>query len=236
MELTLDSAFSAGGMVGHLSYLLLVISMLMRVMWVLRLLVVASAFVAITYDLIWLKDPVGVFWESLLVVVNIVQLSITYAKNRYQRFDAIEAKFVHEKFPGLSNNLKRKILNKGHWVEGKIGANLTTEGDPVERLIYLVDGEVEISVQDNVVGHCKAGDLIGELTALTGSPATGTAKLTESARYWTITALDLRRLVAGSEEIEQAVNACFHRSMLSKLVAANHHIQESGGLKEPILN
>lgn len=57
-------------MVGHASYLLLVISMMMRLMTWPRLLVIA--FTAIAYDTIWLKDPVGVFRETLLVTVNII--------------------------------------------------------------------------------------------------------------------------------------------------------------------
>lgn len=72
MELTIESALSPGGLVGHTSYLLLVVSMLMRRMWLLRILVIASSLVAITYDMVWLKDPVGVFWESLLVSVNVI--------------------------------------------------------------------------------------------------------------------------------------------------------------------
>ena len=54
MELTLESAFSVGGLVGHTSYLLLVVSMLMRRMFWLRVFVIASAIVAITYDAVWL--------------------------------------------------------------------------------------------------------------------------------------------------------------------------------------
>ena len=67
MELTLESAFSTGGMVGHLAYLLLVLSMVMRQMYLLRILVILSASIAIAYALFWLKDPIGVFWESLLM-------------------------------------------------------------------------------------------------------------------------------------------------------------------------
>jgi hypothetical protein len=73
MDLTLESAFSTGGLVGHASYLLLVLSMMMRGMTLLRIFVILSAFVSILYDMVWLKDPVGVFWESMLVLVNIVQ-------------------------------------------------------------------------------------------------------------------------------------------------------------------
>ena len=43
MELTLASAFSQEGLLGHAAYVLLVLSMLMRTLLWLRLLVIASA-------------------------------------------------------------------------------------------------------------------------------------------------------------------------------------------------
>lgn len=235
MELTLESAFSTGGIVGHLSYLLLVISMLMRVMWVLRVLVILSAFFAIAYDLIWLKDPVGVFWESLLVVVNIAQLSITYVQNRFAKFNSVEASFVHKAFPGLDNTLKRRILNHGSWVDAGTGAVLTKVGELVQRLVYIANGEVEISVNNSIVGHCGNGDFIGELTVLSGKPATGTAGITHPTLYWAIDGDALRKLVASNDEISQSVHACFHHSMLSKLVASNHQLQKSGVVVENAL-
>ena len=94
MELTLESAFSTGGMVGHTSYLLLVISMMMRQLNLLRILVIASSFVAIAYDVIWLKDPVGVFWETLLVAVNIIQLTIVYFENKVVKLSPEELAFA----------------------------------------------------------------------------------------------------------------------------------------------
>ncbi|NKB45742.1 MAG: hypothetical protein GKS03_15840, partial [Alphaproteobacteria bacterium] len=89
MELTLQSALSFGGMVGHMSYFLLFVSMVMRVMWVLRVLVILSALVGITYDIVWTKDPVGVFWETSLVVVNVVQLTIGWMQNRAEKFSSV---------------------------------------------------------------------------------------------------------------------------------------------------
>jgi len=51
VELTLESAFSTGGLVGHFAYMLLVLSMVMRRMIWLRILVILSALVAIAYAL-----------------------------------------------------------------------------------------------------------------------------------------------------------------------------------------
>jgi len=234
MELTIESAISPGGLVGHFAYLLLVVSMMMRVMWILRVFVIASSFVAISYCVIWLKDPVGVFWESLLVLVNIVQLTITYFTNKRSRFDEEEAGFVHTCFPGLSNSLKRRLIDLGDWIDNNPGVELIKEGEPVSHLIYLADGQIKVASNGRTVGYCESGSFIGEMTVLTSSPATASAFISKPARYWSVNAADLRKLISSHEEIEQAVQACFQRNLLAKLVASNRYIENSGGLESLI--
>ena len=231
VELTLESAFSTGGLVGHLSYLLLVISMTMRIMWLLRVLVIASSFVAIGYDVFWLRDPVGVFWESLLVLVNIVQLCITYIENARSTFTEEEGDFVHTNFPGLSKKHKRRLLNLGKWIEGDKDLSLTTDGEPVSHLCYLASGEVQIASNGKTIGVCEPGSFIGEMTALTGTPANGTATITQPARFWSVAVSDLRKLASRHEEIEQALQACFQRNLMRKLINSNKVIERSGGMQ-----
>ena len=50
MELTLESAFSAGGLLGNLSYLLLIASMAMRDIFWLRVLAIFSGLTGIAYE------------------------------------------------------------------------------------------------------------------------------------------------------------------------------------------
>ena len=57
-----DVSFITEGWMGHLSYLLLVFSMLMRRMLWLRLFVTASAVAGVLFDGLWLQNWVGVFW------------------------------------------------------------------------------------------------------------------------------------------------------------------------------
>lgn len=225
MELTLESAFSTGGLVGHLSYLLLVISMVLRVMWILRVLVIASALVAIAYDLIWLKDPIGVFWETLLIVVNVGQLSLLYFKNKFARFNEIEARLVNGLFPGLSKSLQRRILNAGVWVEANVGTVLTTEDKPLGEMFYLSSGVVEVRVNQNLVGLCQSGDLLGELTVLSGDPATATAMVAQHIKFWKISRQHLTALMESHEDISHAVQASIQRSMLAKIVAGHQPLK-----------
>ena len=228
MELTLESALSTGGLVGHLSYLLLVISMLMRRMGALRLLAIASALVAISYDVFWLGDPIGAFWESLLVLVNVVQLTVSHLDNRRARFSEEEAEFVRGRFPRLSRAHRRKLLNRGLWITGEPEARLTTEGEAVKHLVFLASGEVRIETAGQVVAVCEPGAFIGEMTVLGGEPATGTAVLSMQSRYWAIEAGALRALVKAVPEIGESLQASFTRNLRDKLIRSNRFILESG--------
>ena len=221
-------------MVGHFAYLLLVLSMVMRQMYLLRILVIVSASIAIAYALFWLKDPIGVFWESLLVVVNAVQLAITWHQNRSARFSEEETVFMQGHLPSLSFSDRRKLLNRGIWISGEVGTELTTQGQPVDHLVYLGIGPG--------VGHfrwppgccLRAGHVSREMTALRGEPASATVKVNQPARYWAIEADQLRNLVKRNTDIGVALEGSFARNMRDKLVRSNKFIQDSGGVTQPV--
>lgn len=227
MELTIESALSPGGLVGHTSYLLLVISMLMRRMWLLRILAIASSLVAIAYDLIWLKDPVGVFWESLLVTVNVVQLSITWVLNHRVRLSHEEIDMVDSHLRSLDRIDQRRLLNSGLWISGEKGTVLTQEGNPVTHLTYLASGGADIFSGGHRVAECVPGAFIGEMTVLTGDSATGTAVLSLPSRYWVIDAEVLRALVARHDHIGHALKAGFADNLRDKLVRANAQVSRT---------
>ena len=130
MELTIESALSSDGALGHSAYLLLVLSMLMRRMVWLRLLVIASALLAIAYSALILTDPVSTFWESLLVLVNIGQLSLTWWLDRRTQFDAREDRLRGAHFPRLAPSRLRRLLRRGQWVALGAGTRLTCAGQP----------------------------------------------------------------------------------------------------------
>ncbi|MFK7762115.1 MAG: Crp/Fnr family transcriptional regulator [Roseobacter sp.] len=222
MELTLESALSPGGMVGHASYLLLVISMLMRSMTWLRLLVIASAFTAIAYDTIWLKDPVGVFWETLLVTVNIIQIAREWMKERRAQFSPEETRFVRTRLRGLSRSAARQLLNMGVWADAAPGLVLTREGKPVENVAYLVEGEVDIVVGGQVVGVCTPGNFVGEMSVLGQRPASATATVTRPSRYWLIASSVLQDLQHSAPATASAFQAGIARDLRNKIIAGNH--------------
>lgn len=221
LDLTLESALSPGGLVGHFAYVLLVGSMLMRDITYLRIVVILSALVAIAYGAIWLNDPVTVFWEALLVCVNVVQIFLVWHGNRRARFSPAEQMLVDSKLTGLSRRDARRLLNLGLWVDGAPGTELTREGEPVAHLVFLQSGRVTINVDDHQVGSCGPGNFVGEMSLLGDTPASATAVVSEPSHYWMISTDRVRSLRTTHPELAAAIKMGIAHDMKTKIIAIN---------------
>lgn len=193
----------------------------------LRILVIASAFAAIAYDTIWLKDPVGVFWESLLVTVNIIQIGREYFRERRTRFTPEEQAFVNARLRGLLKSDARRLLNMGVWVDGAPGVVLTTEGKPVEKLAYIISGRVDIFLNDRKVGACTAGNFVGEMSVLGQTPASATAIVAEPSRYWLIPSERLQTLQDKEPSLAGAFQSGIARDLRNKIISNNEALGRS---------
>lgn len=228
--MTLDAALSAPGFLGHSAYLLLVVSMLMRSMVWLRLFVILSSLVGIAYFALVLGDPVSVFWETLLVAVNVVQLGITGWRNRRARFTAEEAEFAARCFPGLAPGLRRSLCDLGRWVTLPPGAPLSAEGQPVPALSYIAAGEVVVEVGGVEIGRAGPGRYIGEMTVAQGGPASATVRGLTAVRLWQVDAAVLRPVLDRQDELARALEASFFRDLRDKLMEQNAAARGSAGL------
>lgn len=227
MDLTFESAFSTGGMVGHLSYLLLVVSMMMRSMVKLRILVTLSALVAITYDVVWLRDPVGVFWETLLVTVNLLQLARIWIANRRIQFTPEEHSLVREKIRGLDAIEARSLLLAGDWDTAAPGAQLTEQGKTPDHLYFLTGGEVAILHEGTQIATCAKGNFLGEMSLADGGTASATAVVSRPARFWKISRTALEQIGISKPSVKHALQIAISQDLKDKIEASNQTLQRS---------
>ena len=223
MELTLDSAFSVGGMVGHLAYVFLVLSMLMRSIVALRIFFVVNVLLNILYVTVWVQDPVQLFWESLLFVINIVQLALIWWQNRRARFSEEEQAFAASRLRGLSRSQTRQLLDAGHWWDVMPGTVLTHQGERPTHLTYISSGSVGIVVDEQRVAGCGSGRYIGEMSVLDREPASATVSVEELARVWQLPTEVLDRFSERKPAVAAVLEAGIARDMRSKLLDSNSH-------------
>lgn len=223
MELTIESAFSTGGLVGNASYILLIASMAMRDIRWLRLLAIASGLTGIAYDAFWLYDPVGLFWETSFTLTNLVQWGLLVREERQLRLDARELGLWQRFFSDLSEVECKRLLMASQTFNGPAGQVLIQQDTRVEHVFMLLEGEAVIKVDGTTVSMCGPGDLLGEMSFLTGAPAGATTELASDARLMRIDQTNLASLVRSSPELASSINALISQNLVDKLTRQNAH-------------
>lgn len=221
MELSLASAFSLGGLVGHLAYIFLVLSMLMRSIVALRIFFVVNVLLNIFYVTVWVHDPVQLFWESLLFLINIVQLALLWWQNRRAQFTEDEKVFAASRLRGLSKGQTRQLLDQGHWWDVVPGTVLTMEGERPQHLTYIASGVAGIYIGEQRIASCGVGRYIGEMSVLDRTPASATVRVEEASRIWQLPTDTLDHLADRKPAVAAVVEAGIARDMRSKLLELN---------------
>ena len=207
--------------IAHLSYLLLVVSMMMRDMTRLRVLAVTAGVVEIFYRVNFLYDPVSIFWKSLFILVNLVQLAILWYEHMRASFSEDEEHFIKTIVPGLRRARAHKLVRAGTWKNAMPGERLTTDGVVVPDLMFISGGAVRIEKAGQIVAVCADGDFIGEMSFITGEPASADAIADRPVRYLSFERAALGRLLDAEPELRAALEASFNRNLIDKLVKSN---------------
>ncbi|MGI9364122.1 MAG: Crp/Fnr family transcriptional regulator [Rhizobiaceae bacterium] len=210
-----------GKLVGHLSYILLVASMMMRSMKWLRAIAISAGIVSAFYGYFFLLDFVTVFWEVIFVSVNLIQLFILEFENRRARFSEDERKFIEAAIPTVEKAHAKRLLKLAKHIEYDAGEILTVEGEPVEKLIFLISGAVRIDKAGAMVGVCGHDDFIGEIGFMLGTSATATAVVTNSVRCLSFDHAALKNLLKKDPALRHALETSFNRNLVGKLVKSN---------------
>jgi len=217
-----------GKLVGHLSYVLLVLSMLMRSMKWLRAIAVSAGVVSAIYGYFWLKDFVTVFWEVVFVLTNLVQLLILEWENRRAKFSEDEARFIAAALPGVEKAHARRLLRLAKRTEFEAGAVLTTEGEKVEHLLFILEGAVRIDKGGAMVGVCGHDDFLGEIGFMLNTAATATAIVTNSVHCLSFEHDSLTKMLSRDNTLRHALESSFNRNLVDKLVKSNEGYRVAG--------
>jgi hypothetical protein len=217
----------------HLGFLLLAVAVLVKRPIAARSLVGGAA-LAWLIRAVLLGDLVTAVWAGLVAALALALVGRRLWRDSAVRFTPDEQHMMDSLFDGLPRSRARHLVDQGVWISGKAGDTLTREGEPVDHLYYLADGEARVLCRGVEVGHCHAGDLIGELTVLSGETATATVILTRPSRFWCAPAEDLRPYVEAHEDIRRAIEHGFATVLKAKLRASNRTIAEAAGAPAPL--
>lgn len=178
---------------------------------------------------LWAGDMVSAGWTGALAGLCLILLARALWSETNVRFSPDERVMVDTLFEGLAKSRARHLIDQGVWLTGKAGDVLLREGEPVDNLYYLAEGEARVLAMGSEVGRCRKGDLIGELSVLSEDKASATVTLDTPARFWCAPADDLRPYVEAHDDIRRAIEHGFATVLKAKLRASNRAIAEAAG-------
>jgi len=204
----------------HLPYALLVLSMMMNDMGWLRAIAISAGVIRIINRSFFQVDPIIVFWEIIFVAVNVIQLGILWWYAKRHRFSPDEQRFASIMPASIERRTVRRLLRLAKVRHIDAGEQLTSEGKPVHDLMFIADGVAQIEKSGRIVAVCGPGDFVGEMSFVSGAPASATAVAAKPMRFLSFDQKRLRTAIEADGELRQAMDASFNANLVGKLAKA----------------
>jgi CRP-like cAMP-binding protein len=156
-------------LVGHMTYLLLAVSYLVRDLVWLRRIAIPASLCSITFNYFAPAEPLWLIinWNLVFLAVNVSQLAMIYCNDRKIHSNPRLSELAEFLSPPLSAT---DILRLDEW-----GEHLTiSEGEEAKFVYLLLDGWVSAWRAGERLGACYRGTFLGEMSFLTGNNCSAT--------------------------------------------------------------
>jgi CRP-like cAMP-binding protein len=99
------------------------------------------------------------------------------------------------------------------------GDQLVKQGEKVEMLLLMISGSACVEVNGKAIAYCNKGDFIGEVSFISGNPASASVIATEKLRCVRWNQADLRKFLVRELEIARPLNRILGNNIINKLTA-----------------
>lgn len=162
--------------------------MVKDILW-LRLLSVTASFCSISYNTYISEQPlwVPIIWNLFFISLNFYHISRIIYGNRRIILNNKEQELYQMSFSQLNLIEFSKLIRMGEWKKADSDVILIKEDQPMEDLLMIYNGHVDILVKENnfekKINELKDGQFIGEMSFLSNHPAAATVKTVHPTEY-----------------------------------------------------
>ena len=208
--------------IGNISYILIALSYMVTSMTWLRLLAMAGLAAEGLYFYLASSPPlwVGIAWTLVFLIINLFQVARLLIEKFSVRLST-EEKLLHEAaFSTLNSVQFHRMLCAGKWELLPVDTVLTLIHQPVAQLFILTSGVAAVMVNNAHVANIGPGGIVGDMSFLTGKPATATVIIQKEARAFTIDQATLTQLIQKFEDMRDPIHCALGMELLTKVISS----------------
>ncbi len=201
----------------HLGAMLYLVCFLFRNQIILRCFAIMGDVVYTTYYFGVAGHPLwdAMIWSTLNMCVNIMMVAVIINDGRETKLGDNELK-LYRSLGSLNPGEFRKLIALGKWQTAKETSILTTEGQILDSLYYVLEGEVDILKSGRQI-DVKPGLFIGEIAYLLNKPATASVSVRPETIYVTWTHAALAKSFLKQEGLKHALGALLSSDLAEKV-------------------
>lgn len=199
----------------HLAAGIQVLGYLVRDQLVMRLALLTGT---VFYVLYYIYFPATPLWEAALwsTMMGLANSAVVLVHERSTwRMSEDDRQLLHAFHPMRPGEFRR-FMRAGTMRTAECNTLLTVEGERLQILYYVVDGEIWILKQGRLFRY-PPGAFMGEIAYVAGRPASATVKLSKGARYVAWDRERLRCLTERKPAMFQAIQSLLVRDMAEKI-------------------
>jgi hypothetical protein len=208
----------AGDMV-HVANCLYLCSYLVRdILW-LRILTILAGLSLVPFychcseRILW--APIA--WNVLFITVNVIQIGILLWE-RWPRPLSGPARQLYDRvFSDLTPGEFRFLLEAGGWRDVPAGTLVARRDEVVADMMVLEHGSLEVRAGDSVIARLRPGQFIGEMSFVSGDPASADVLATEPCRVLAWSQTTLEALLEKKPALAFKLRGIIGRDVVAKL-------------------
>ncbi len=166
------AAFGVHDMI-HVANVVYLASYLVKdILW-LRILTVVGIICLVPYYLACAENPLwdAIAWSSLFATVNLFQIFLLVKERWPVSLIGMEREVYDRIFHSLTPGEFVKLLNLGEWREHPEGEALVKDGEVVEQMMLLCQGEAVVQKGELEIARLRPGQFVGEMSFITRNKA-----------------------------------------------------------------
>ncbi len=208
-------------MVGHFSFLIIALSLMMRDIILLRILSIGSGLIGIYYNFFVASEPlwVPIIWLTVFMIINAYMIVVFYLSNRETGLSAADLEIWKTNFLGLTTEEFRHIRKLFDFQTYELGDVLTETGRDNHSLYFVTDGQLDVRREGETINTLAAGDVIGEMSFLTEAPANADVIAGDQTKCIVIDRHKLRSVMMKHPTFHLSMTNLFNLNLIKKLAA-----------------
>lgn len=218
----LATLFSFNNWPGHLSYILIAVSYWLTDIFWLRVVAVVGLSLEIVYFLMSGGDlRAGIGWDLVFIAINLYQLYRLVQERLSLRLPEKDRDLLRKVLAGLNDGQIARLLGAGALYDLPAGTTLAEENEALEKLYFICDGRVSVTISGRAVSQLEEGNFVGEVAFLTERPATATVVAETPLRALAFDRDTLNQFFKNETEVAGLIYQLIGRELAHKIKVSN---------------